>query len=371
VLSPDKERGENEDAASRSRQLVGLVLVLLNQVASVASGELMQLQEKQGFNGPYFSVYFAHGVTGLCMFVAGAGLVWRHNNRTGQLKPTTIREQLLTGFQTPHEAFIASLVLVILWKYNCFWTAALPETSVTVFTAISQTACVIVMVLSVIFLAERVTCGKLGSVATCLAGVALVCLGSTHQPHHGGPHVNDDTTAMGCMWTVLCTVGVAVYCVEWGRRLGNANQMQVNLFLGLMGASSVLFLWPPLLLIGGPGLSYEPGQLLLPQGTAWQLVLANAGVSLVANFTLMLGMSFTSPLFIAIGNILQLPLSALADFVWHDKTPAAEEVAGYVCITIGFLVLVYEQHRPHPPQRPAVDETAGNSNTGVDAGLLG
>ena len=198
---------------------------------------------------------------------------------------------------------------------------------------------------------------------TCLAGVALVSLGSTHSGHNT---TTTDTTAMGCVWTILCTVLTAFYCVEWGRKLGDANQMQVGLFLGLMGASNLVFLWPPLLLFGGPGLSWEPGQLLLPQGSAWQLVLANGALSIVANFTLMLGMSFTSPLFSMIGTILQLPLSALADKIWHNQSPAAEEIVGYVCIGVGFLVLVYEQHRPLLPVASTEEDREPGSS-----GLLG
>lgn len=344
---------KERSTASKSREVVGLVLVLLNQMFTVASSELMQFQEEHGFNGPYFSVYFAHSVTGLFMFLAGVALIKQHNAgesvlwrsmtgltspRSASGPPQTIRSELLIGFSSLREAVVVSLVLVTLWKYNIFWSAAMTAASVTVFTSISQSACVIVMVLSVIFLKERITAGKLVSLLVCMGGVVLVSLGSSGSS-------SDKTTALGLFFTVLCTVFNAVYCVEWGRKMGSAGQTQVCLFLGLMGAVNLLVLWPPLLLVGGPSLSLQVGQVLLPARGEWPLVIANTLMSVAANFTLMIGISFTSPMFVMVGCILQLPMSAVTDMLLHDKMPLFKEIVGYVLITTGFLVLVYEQHR--------------------------
>ena len=234
--------------------------------------------------------------------------------------------------------------MTVLYKFNLFWSAGLPHTSVTVFTGISQSACVVVLVLSVLFLQEQLNLQKLAALAACMGGVYVVCLAQAGGKDGGS------TTTTGLIWTMLFTVGQSVYNVVWGLRLSSASQTQVCLFLGVMGLANALLLWPPLFLIGGPGLSVQPGELNLPTRAQWSFVLANAAIAAVANFSLMAGISLTSPMFMTAGSILQLPFAALADRVLHGKTPRLQEVAGYILISIGFFALVHERYRHARPK---------------------
>ena len=211
---PTPEPVELAPGGCIGRRAVGLAFVLLNQVLNVASGELMQRQEDAGFDGPYFSVWFNHSFTGLCCFVAGVMMLRRSETVRGEL--------VAIGFASVKDVGVWSAILVIAYKFNVFWSAALPNTSVTVFMAISQCSCVIVLLISAVFLKESITPRKLSAVAVCLGGVALVCL-----TQRGG---SNGTTVMGLLWTCLCTIGQAVYNVLWGQKLATADNKQVLLF---------------------------------------------------------------------------------------------------------------------------------------------
>ena len=137
-----------------------------------------------------------------------------------------------------------------------------------------------------------------------------------------------------------------MYSVVWGARFPKqTSQLQICIFLGMMGAANTVLLWPPCLLIGGPGLAWEPWELNIPHGSQWSLVMTMAALAVLSNFSYMLGISLTSPTFMAVGSIVQLPLAALADRWLHDRIPTAMQIGGYVAISVGFLVLVHENYK--------------------------
>ena len=276
-------------------------------------------------------------------------------------------------------------LLVLLYKFNIAWASAVPHVTITVFMAITQCGCVVVFVLSVLLLGETCTRGKLGAVGLCLGGVALVCTTATAG---GGTDVT--TTALGLALTVAYTMGAAVYNVAWrltpsgvggggvgggdgdgkaaargagaargaaaagadaplllvapeaGSDRGGGGEIDstgcgglipVWLFLGLMGVANIALCWPLMWIADATG--WE--RFALPAGWGqWQLVLSNALVAWLCNVTLMLGLTLTTPLVVAVGGMLQLPFSAAFDAALHGIEPAPLQLAGYVLITAGF-----------------------------------
>ena len=52
----------------------------------------------------------------------------------------------------------------------------------------------------------------------------------------------------------------------------------------------------------------------------------------------MLAVTASSPSFVAVGSVLQIPMSAAADYMLHGETLDAASCLGYVLIALGFLV---------------------------------
>ncbi len=78
------------------------------------------------------------------------------------------------GFPTFWSAFWVSLAFAAGFMYNVLWGVVLPMVSVSVFTIITETTCVFVVLYSAIFLKHRVTWLQVVSIALCLAGVVLI-----------------------------------------------------------------------------------------------------------------------------------------------------------------------------------------------------
>ena len=59
----------------------------------------------------------------------------------------------------------------------------------------------------------------------------------------------------------------------------------------------------------------------------------------------MAGITLTTPLMMAVGSVLQLPVAALADWWLHGLHPGLGAVLGYLCVMCGFLWLTLSRFR--------------------------
>jgi drug/metabolite transporter (DMT)-like permease len=288
-------------------------------------------------------------------------------------------------------AFADALLLVFVYKFNIFWALAVPHTAISVFMAIFQSGCVVTFALSVLVLGERCTAAKCAAVAVCLGGVFMVSNATAGDDGDG------TTTVTGLAWTAACALGAAVYSVMWrltppgiggggggeeasastdgeggntdtkavallepgpnstgavGPTSGGSDgspateHSAVWLFLGLMGAANCLLLWPMLWL--GDAAGWEP--FVLPAGwVQWRLVLSNGLLAWLSNVTLMLGITLTTPLIVAVGSVLQLPFSAVFDTVLHGIDPATLQLGGYALIMVGFGLMSKLRASPTSP----------------------
>ena len=134
------------------RIALAVVLVLLNQIGNVASGELLQFQETNGdqkYNNPYFSIWFNNSVTGLgCLVVVAAQLA---------VQQTTLSELLLaSGYLGVELVWDAVFLAALFQAFNVCMAESISSLSISVFLAISQSAVVPIFVLSCCFLSEKV-----------------------------------------------------------------------------------------------------------------------------------------------------------------------------------------------------------------------
>jgi hypothetical protein len=60
---------------------------------------------------------------------------------------------------------------------------------------------------------------------------------------------------------------------------------------------------------------------------------------------MLLGIAWSSPLFMTVGTLLTIPVSVLADKLVHDYVLTTGNYIGIVCIVVGFLGLTIAKER--------------------------
>eukprot|EP00756_Hemistasia_phaeocysticola_P045139 Hpha_TRINITY_DN18905_c0_g1::TRINITY_DN18905_c0_g1_i1::g.17669::m.17669 len=317
------------------RSLLGALWMVLVVAVEVGISELVKYQGHGGhaYHSPYLITYVNHGTTGIACIIAGT-IVVRCQGRTNH-------DVLLeAGFKSTRAAWMTAAWFAVLYKYNVLWAAAMDYTSVGVFYSISQSYCVIVFGLSVCLLGERVTALKVLSVLLCVGGVLFIAF---------SPEQGDKTSSSGHLEGVLLTlgftVGQAVFTVLWGRYVGGAPVGTVLVFLGMMGTASLVLCWPPLPVLAWTGVEPMP----LPTWDQVGLIASVAATAVLNNFTLMFALSFTSPLFVSVGKVLQIPFGALSDHFFHSENPTGLAGVGMGLVLCGFLNMTLERARSSAP----------------------
>ena len=108
------------------------------------------------------------------------------------------------------------------------------------------------------------------------------------------------------------------------------------LFLGIVGLSTVLMFWPGLILLNWTG--WEPFQA--PSWPQMEGIFINIFFDNVASMSLLLGISWTTPLFMGIGDLLDIPVSVLLDILIHHYLLPPLGFLGISGIVLGFFLLV-------------------------------
>jgi len=321
---------------SRQAQVpLAALLVCLNVVCNVASGEFIQFQETSGarpFDSPYFSIWFNHCITGIAAALILALRLWLQRRSLDQL----LHASAYTRVALARDSILLAIVFE---AFNICWAESVSKTTVSVFLAISQSACVPIFALSALFLSERVTAVKLIAIVICTAGVVVV---STQPPESDDGSGSPDTTAaVGVFWSLGYLGLYAAYMLLWdvtaGRRAVGDTLDVTLLVLGAMGVATITLLAAPL-----PLLVVQHGSDILPSGSQWLLVGTMAGLALLSNLTLMLALTTSSPSFVAVGSVLQIPLSAVADYVLHGEAMEPVACLAYLLIAIGFLLFTWQ-----------------------------
>eukprot|EP01062_Namystynia_karyoxenos_P070073 TRINITY_DN6545_c0_g1_i1.p1 TRINITY_DN6545_c0_g1~~TRINITY_DN6545_c0_g1_i1.p1 ORF type:complete len:440 (+),score=133.57 TRINITY_DN6545_c0_g1_i1:109-1320(+) len=311
---------------STAQAVKGAILVVTVVLFEVTCSELVRTLQSgdSKFDYPYFLTYLNHGGTGLVCFMCGVVMV--------KAQGRTVKGAVLdAGFDSCKAGFVTASLLAILYKYNIFWAAAMSLTSVGIFYSIAQSYCVIVFLLSVALLGEKVTPYKIVSVCLCVCGVVMISMAP-------GTGSSTETKFLGIVYTLIFTLGSAVYSVLWGHLLGGVDPASVLIFLGMMGICSLLWCWPPILILDWTGLE----QVAAPTSKQIFLLFAIVFTAAMNNLTLMMALSVTTPLFVSVGRVLQIPFGALADHILFGETPPLFALFGMGGVLLGFLVMTLD-----------------------------
>ena len=209
---------------------------------------------------------------------------------------------------------------------------------------------------------------KLLAILICTSGVVVVSLHHSEADESSGDasHSSD----LGLVWAFGYLGLYATFMLLWGARVGRrfeAGGRDVTLLmLGLIGMSTLVLWWWPMVAI--------EGLRLFPSSSRQGLLVGSVAlIAIFCNVTLMLATTVSSPSFVAVGSVLQIPMSAASDYVLHGDALDGVSCCGYVLIAVGFLLFTlksrggtggkrdaelldacsHSSSPPHAPQEPA------------------
>ncbi|XP_026672190.1 putative thiamine transporter SLC35F3 isoform X3 [Ceratina calcarata] len=189
-----------------------------------------------------------------------------------------------------------------------------------------------VYLLSWVILHEQFVGVRIVAVILCNTGIALLAYmdGITGSPTLGGVVLATSAAA-----------GSAVYKVLFKKVIGETTFGQMSLFFSLIGLCNAALLWPVCLALYFSGAeSIHWGRL------PWTALLSASVLHLVANMLGNFSIALTYDLFITLGLITAVPVSAALDVLLYGAQFMGMKLAGMIFIAVGFFLVMFPDNWP-------------------------
>ncbi|XP_058789076.1 solute carrier family 35 member F4 isoform X3 [Phymastichus coffea] len=170
------------------------------------------------------------------------------------------------------------------------------------------------------------------AVILCDTGIALLAYmdGITGSPTLGG-----------VVLAASAAAGSAVYKVLFKKVIGDANFGQISLFFSMIGICNAALLWPIWLVLYFSGVEY-----ILWMKFPWAILFIASILHLVANMLGNFSIAVTYNLFITLGLITAVPVSAALDVILYGANFAGMKLAGMILIATGFFLVMFPNNWP-------------------------
>jgi len=231
------------------------------------------------------------------------------------------------------------------------WYLSLRETMVALNNSLYQSQCILVYLLSVLFLGERITIRKASAIFIAFGGVLLVSFGNQHHHDSKNKQVNSLTGVVLCLISafLFAIYEVTVKYVEENYSDEEYAVRDSMYFLGNCGF--VCMVTGPFMLWVCDYFGFEHFDLP-PDKDSLYILIEICVLDVIFNAALVLGVTVTSPYLVGIGLLLVIPCSFLADIVLGKlKTVCWIQISGIVLIVVGFLILKVKTDQDSLPLR--------------------
>ncbi|XP_076227258.1 solute carrier family 35 member F3 isoform X3 [Nomia melanderi] len=189
-----------------------------------------------------------------------------------------------------------------------------------------------VYLLSWVILHEQFVGVRIVAVILCNTGIALLAYmdGITGSPTLGGVVLATSAAA-----------GSAVYKVLFKKVIGETTFGQMSLFFSLIGLCNAALLWPVCL-----ALYFTGAESVHWERLPWTALLLASILHLVANMLGNFSIALTYDLFITLGLITAVPVSAALDVVLYGAHFVGMKLAGMIFIAVGFFLVMFPDNWP-------------------------
>lgn len=313
-------------SAARARIVFGLIIVILIAISWVGATQFANKTYSASFSAPFFTTWYTTSFMIVVFPIFSIPQMFK--KRPWRFK-SFFRESA-TIFGTQGICLISLIKYILpfctLWLgSNYLYISALEALNPADVTAVFSSVSAFVYIFSMIFLKERFFITRLAAVLLSIGGIVLFA------SRYGFKGAN----VIGVVLTVFAAVASALYQVMFKRLVGNATGSQVALFLTLLGLCNVLLFWLIILPIHFTG--YE---LIDWSNMPWRYLNGGGLLMLIFNYLINFGIAFTSPLFVALGTMLGIPLNAVADYVFNKSSFGIYKIFGALMILLGFLLML-------------------------------
>eukprot|EP00742_Colponemidia_sp_Colp-10_P002484 GILJ01002648.1.p1 GENE.GILJ01002648.1~~GILJ01002648.1.p1 ORF type:complete len:439 (-),score=56.64 GILJ01002648.1:109-1425(-) len=210
---------------------------------------------------------------------------------------------------------------------NWLFNFGLLHTSVSSNTILSTTSSLFTLLLSTIFLREPLFLLKFAAVLLSFSGVVQIALADGESSGH---HFLGDGV------TLISAFMYATYTTMLKARIPNEEAVDMSKFLGFVGLTNMLCLWPLFFIFDAVGLeSHE-----LPTGEAFMFLALNALFGTVlSDYLWARSVLLLSPVISTVGLTMTIPLAMLSDVIFKDKAFSWRYLLGTLCTFGGFLLV--------------------------------
>ncbi|XP_063911748.1 solute carrier family 35 member F3 isoform X2 [Zophobas morio] len=293
----------------------------------------LQKQYAASYQAPFFTTWF---VTNWTMLFFPLYFLCRLSTErcksVSDIFSESIRGYRDKGFTAGRFMTRCSLFCILFVGTNYMYIMSLRILLATDVMALFATNVSFVYLLSWVILHEQFVGIRIMAVIICDTGVALLAYmdGITGSPTLGGVVLATSSAAAS-----------AVYKVLFKKVIGDATFGQVSFFFSLIGMVNAALLWPlslGLFLTGVESMHWDK----LP----WPALLTASSLFLVANLLTNFGIALTYDLFITLGLITSVPVSAALDVVLYGANFEGMKLAGMILIAVGFFLVMFPDNWP-------------------------
>ncbi|XP_011872637.1 PREDICTED: putative thiamine transporter SLC35F3 isoform X2 [Vollenhovia emeryi] len=285
------------------------------------------------YDAPFFTTWFCTNWVVLYFpvyFICRAA-------RTKCATPSEIIADSLRGFRdkgfTGGRFLIRCSLFCSLWVItNYLYILSLRILLATDVMALFATNVSCVYLLSWVILHEQFVGVRIVAVILCNTGIALLAYmdGITGSPTLGG-----------VVLATAAAAGSAVYKVLFKKVIGETTFGQMSLFFSLIGLCNAALLWPICLALYFSGVE-TINWARLP----WAALLSASILHLVANMLGNFSIALTYDLFITLGLITAVPVSAALDVIFYGAYFMGMKLAGMIFIAVGFFLVMFPDNWP-------------------------
>ncbi|XP_049871003.1 putative thiamine transporter SLC35F3 [Pectinophora gossypiella] len=189
-----------------------------------------------------------------------------------------------------------------------------------------------IYLLSWVILHEQFVGVRIVAAILCDTGIALLA-------YMDG--IMGSSTLGGVVLAACAAAGFAIFKVLFRKVMGEVNSGQRALFFSILGIVNASLLWPVCLAL------YLTGSEIIPSHRMpWTHLLPASIALLIFHLVFQFGNVMTYNIFVSLGLITAVPVSAALDVVLYESQFEGMKLAGIILITVGFFLVMFPDNWP-------------------------
>ncbi|XP_062702960.1 solute carrier family 35 member F3 isoform X4 [Aedes albopictus] len=285
------------------------------------------------FNAPFFASWFCTNFSILFfpIYILGRVAIKKCDG-TGEILGEILRGFRDRGF-TIGRFLNRCLTFCILWLLTTYlYALSLKALLATDVMALFATNVACVYLLAWVILQEQFVGVRIVAVILCDTGIALLAYmdGITGSPTLGG-----------VVLAALAAAGYAVFKVMFRKVMGDPPVGQIAFTFSIIGFLNAAILWPVCIALYFTGAEVMPWETL-----PWIVLLMASILLLVFHILTQFSSAVTYNMFVTLGLITAVPVSAALDIVLYGAHFAGMKLAGIILIAVGFFLVMFPDNWP-------------------------